>query len=72
MYIEETDVYLTNGTGGSLKVYDNSPRLEQGVLIITRIIDENVSNIQVRGAIVPLPFPSTHTSARMQHAHRSI
>ena len=45
--VEETDVYLTNGTGGTLRVYDDSRHLEQSVLIITRIIDEDVSNIQV-------------------------
>ena len=38
----ETDVYLTNGTGGPLKVDDDSSRLEKGVFQISRIVDEQV------------------------------
>lgn len=39
---DETDVYLTNGTGGPLSVDDDSARLEKGVLQISRIIDDQV------------------------------
>ena len=34
---DETDVYLTDGSGGPLQVDDDSARLQRGVLQISRI-----------------------------------
>lgn len=47
-FVEETNVYLTNGTGGPLTVEDDSPRLEQAVFIITRVKDEEVNKTPVQ------------------------
>ena len=37
-------MYLTSGTGGPLKVDDDSPRLQRGVLNISRVIGDEVNS----------------------------
>ena len=47
IFAGETDVLLRSGTGGPLQVDDDSPRLQKGVLNITRVVEDTVCGYNI-------------------------